>query len=199
MKKYITFLLLILLMPILVFAKEESQTLSEALKDEEIEAKLEGYDDNEEKPAIYLFRGQGCSHCHEFLEYVSSELVKNKGDKFRLVSYEVWENKDNANLMQEVAEKFGEDASGVPFIVIGDKTFSGYSTDMNKDIEEAIDKLNESDEKVDVIKDNQLISGKTKKEDKKDVDNTSIIVIILLSSIALIVLVVTSFRKKEVA
>lgn len=199
MKKYITFLLLILLMPSLVLAASyESKTLSEAIKDEEIENDLEGYDDNEEKPVIYLFRGKGCSHCYEFLEYASSDLVKEKGDKFRMVTYEVWNNEANAELMQKVSDYFKDDASGVPYIIIGEKTFNGYAKSMNKEIEEAIDKLSDSEEKFDVLTKIDMNST-TKKEKKSKQDNTFTIVFMLFAVVALIVLVVTSFRKKEMA
>lgn len=199
MKKYITFLLLILLMPSLVLAASyESKTLSEALKEEKMDSELEGYDDNEEKPAIYLFRGDGCPHCTEFLEYASSKLVKEKGDKFRLVTYEVWKNEDNAELMQKVSDYFKDDASGVPYIIIGDKTFNGYAESMNKEIEEAIDKLNDSEEKFDVLTKIDMNST-VKKEKKSKQDNTFTIVFMLFAVVALIVLVVTSFRKKEMA
>lgn len=199
MKKYITFLLLILLMPSLVLAASyESKTLSEAIKDEKIENDLEGYDDNEEKPVIYLFRGKGCSHCYEFLEYASSDLVKEKGDKFRMVTYEVWNNEANAELMQKVSDYFKDDASGVPYIIIGEKTFNGYAKSMNKEIEEAIDKLSDSEEKFDVLTKIDMNST-TKKEKKSKQDNTFTIVFMLFAVVALIVLVVTSFRKKEMA
>ena len=199
MKKYITFLLLILLMPSFVLAASyESKTLSEAIKDEEIENDLGDYDDNEEKPVIYLFRGKGCSHCYEFLEYASSDLVKEKGSKFRMVTYEVWNNEANAELMQKVSDYFKDDASGVPYIVIGDKTFNGYSESMNKEIEEAIDKLNDSEEKFDVLTKIDMKSS-PKKEEKSKQDNTFTIVFIIFAAVALIVLVVTSFRKKEMA
>lgn len=199
MKKYITFLLLILLMPSLVLAASyESKTLSEAIKDEEIENDLGDYDDNEDKPVIYLFRGKGCSHCYEFLEYASSDLVKEKGNKFRMVTYEVWNNEANAELMQKVSDYFKDDASGVPYIVIGDKTFNGYSNSMNKEIEEAIDKLNESEEKFDVLTKIDMKSS-PKKEKKSKQNNTFTIVFMLFAVAALIVLVVTSFRKKEMA
>ena len=194
MKKYIAFLLLILLMPTIALAKVESNTLSEAIKDEGIENDLGDYDDNEEKPVIYLFRGKGCSHCYEFLEYASTDLVKNYGDKFRLQTYEVWNNKDNANLMQSVSDYFNDNASGVPYIVIGEKTFNGYSKSMNKDIESAIDKLNESEKKFDVLK---KVDLKKIKSDKSETDSTSIIVFTLFALVALVVLVVTSFKKKE--
>lgn len=199
MKKYITFLLLILLMPSIVLAASyESQTLSDAIKDEGITGDLEGYDDNEEKPVIYLFRGKGCSHCYEFLEYASSDLVKEKGDKFRLVSYEVWNNEANAELMQKVSDYFKDDANGVPYIVIGEKTFNGYSKSMNKEIEEAIDKLNDSEEKFDVLTKIDMKSS-VKKQKKSKQNNTFTIVFMLFAAVALILLVVTSFRKKEMA
>ena len=199
MKKYITFLLLILLMPSFVLAASyESKTLSEALKEEKMDNELEGYDDNEEKPVIYLFRGDGCPHCTEFLEYASSDLVKEKGDKFRLVTYEVWKNEANAELMQKVSDYFKDDASGVPYIIIGDKTFNGYSDSMNKEIEEAIDKLNDSEEKFDVLTKIDMKSS-SKKEKKSKQYNTFTIVFMLFAIVALIVLVVTSFRKKEMA
>lgn len=199
MKKYITFLLLILLMPSFVLAASyESKTLSEALKEEKMDNDLGDYDDNEEKPAIYLFRGDGCPHCTEFLEYASSKLVKEKGDKFRLVTYEVWKNENNAELMQKVSDYFKDDASGVPYIIIGDKTFNGYAESMNKEIEEAIDKLNDSEEKFDVLTKIDMNST-TKKETKSKQDNTFTVVFMLFALVALIVLVVTSFRKKEMA
>ena len=197
MKKYITFLLLILLMPSFVLAASyESKTLSEALKEEKMDEDLGDYDDNEEKPAIYLFRGDGCPHCTEFLEYASSDLVKEKGNEFRLVTYEVWKNEANAELMQKVSDYFKDEANGVPYIVIGEKTFNGYSKSMNKEIEEAIDKLNEDEEKFDVLTKIDM-KKTTKKEEKSKKDNTFTIVFMLFAVVALVVLVVTSFRKKE--
>ena len=199
MKKYITFLLLILLMPSFVLAASyESKTLSEALKEEKMDEDLGDYDDNEEKPAIYLFRGDGCPHCTEFLEYASSDLVKEKGNEFRLVTYEVWKNEANAELMQKVSDYFKDEANGVPYIVIGEKTFNGYSKSMNKEIEEAIDKLNEDEEKFDVLTKIDM-KKTTKKEEKSKKDNTFTIVFMLFAVVALVVLVVTSFRKKEMA
>ena len=199
MKKYITLLLLILLMPSFVLAASyESKTLSEALKEEKMDEDLGDYDDNEEKPAIYLFRGDGCPHCTEFLEYASSDLVKEKGNEFRLVTYEVWKNEANAELMQKVSDYFKDEANGVPYIVIGEKTFNGYSKSMNKEIEEAIDKLNEDEEKFDVLTKIDM-KKTTKKEEKSKKDNTFTIVFMLFAVVALVVLVVTSFRKKEMA
>lgn len=196
MKRLITFLLLLLLMPTIVFAKEPtSMTLEEALKEEKIEYDLEGYEESDEKPTIYLFRGKGCSHCYEFLEYVSSSLVKDYGDKFKMVTYEVWNNEENAKLMEQVSEYLGDDASGVPYIVIGDKSFNGYAESMNDEITDAIDKLADSDEKYDVL---EKMESAPKKESKKSSKSSSTITIVfmLFAAVGLTVLIVTSLKRK---
>ena len=75
-----------------------------------------------EKVTIYIFRGHGCSHCYDALEYFYNNHEKYD-DYFNVVTYEVWNNKNNSELMQAVSDSFNDDASGVPYIVIG----SNYS------------------------------------------------------------------------
>lgn len=196
MKKYITLLLLVLLMPTLVLAEPAytSKTLEEALKEEKIEYDLGEYTESEDKVNVYLFRGQGCSHCYEFLEYVANTLIKEKGDKINVVTYEVWNDKNNAELMEKVAKHFDEEAGGVPFIIIGDKTFSGYAESMNKELNDAIDKLYDSEEKYDVFEKMGVDPNEEKKETKTD--NSSVVAFTIVALVAVIVLVVTGFRKK---
>ena len=85
------------------------------------------------KVNIYFFRGDGCPHCEEAENFFAS--IKEKyGKYFNLVDYEVWSNKSNAELMEKVAEERGEEADGVPYIVIGDHTWSGYQSDYDEAI-----------------------------------------------------------------
>lgn len=201
MKKYITFLLLVLLLPSIVLAAPsyQSKTLEEALKEEKIDNDLGDYQETDDKVTIYLFRGAGCSHCYEFLEYVSSDLMKEYGDKFKVVTYEVWKNENNAKLMQKVSDYFKDDASGVPYIIIGDKTFNGYATSMNDEIKEAIDKLYNSEEKFDVFDKIDINSNEPEKTTSEQ-DSTMIIVFILFAVVAIIALVIAGIKKnKEVA
>ncbi len=196
MKKIITILLLVLLLPTMVLAAEtKSQTLAETLDSEEIKANLDNYKDGENKVPVYLFRGQGCSHCHEFLEFVASDLIKEYGDKFELISYEVWNNKENANLMEEVSEYLDDDANGVPYIIIGEKTYNGYSESMNDEIKTAIDDLYRSEERYDILTEIKE-HPKAKKQVKKQ-DSTSVVVFIIFASIAIIALVVNSMKKNS--
>lgn len=193
MKKIITFLLILLMTPSIVFAKEyKSMTLSEALNDEKIESDLGDYQESEDKANLYLFRGKGCSHCREFLEFVANDLIKDYGQYFNFVSYEVWKDEDNKDLMESVSEYLGEDAGGVPFIIIGERSFSGYSESMNDEIKEEIKKLYDSEDRYDVIQ--KVKTSPKKKASKKDATMT--IVFILFAGVGLIVLIVTSLKKK---
>lgn len=197
MKRFTIILLLVMLMPTIVLAapKYESKTLQEALKDEEIKYDLGDYEESDDQVTIYLFRGKGCSHCYEFLEYVSSKLIKEYGDKIKVVTYEVWNNKNNSKLMQKVSDYFKDDASGVPYIVIGKKTFNGYAESMNDDLKEAIDNLYDSEERFDVF--DKIDLSKETEETEKESDSTLTIVFIIFAAAAIIALIVTSIKKKN--
>ena len=75
------------------------------------------------KITVYVFRGEGCPHCEEALEFFD-ELSQDEEykDIFKLVTYEVWYDEENQTLMKSVADALGEDVSGVPYIIIGTKT-----------------------------------------------------------------------------
>lgn len=197
MKKITVLLLLVMLMPTIVLAapKYESKTLEEALKDEKIEYDLGDYEEKDDQVTIYLFRGKGCSHCYEFLEYVSSKLIKEYGDKIKVVTYEVWNNKNNSKLMEKISDYFKDDASGVPYIVIGEKTFNGYAESMNDELKSAIDDLYDSDERFDVFDKIDLSKETSESEEKSD--STLTIVFIIFAAIAIVALIVTSINKKK--
>jgi len=185
-------------MPAIVFAKPSytKGTLEEALKEEDIEYDLGDYKESEDKINIYLFRGDGCPHCQEFLEYVAKTLVKDEGDKFNLVSFEVWNDKNNSNLMEKVAKKLGEEAGGVPFIVIGEKTFGGYSESMNEDIVNAIHEAYDAEERYDILNELDVDTTKEKKKETKK-DSSSTVLLIVVAIAGIIVLVVTGLKKEK--
>ena len=114
---------------------------------------------------IYLFRGKGCGFCQKFLNYVNDTLTEKYYDKFNLVSYEVWNNTKNNELLTKVRAFLGSDKTGVPFIVIGDKYFEGYTESYNTEIEQAIQDLYDSSNRYDVFEE---IS---KSGDKIDLDD----------------------------
>lgn len=78
------------------------------------------------KVAIYFFRGEGCPHCQEAEEWFDS-IKGEYGDLFTVVDYETWNNQDNAKLMEAIAKLRGETVEGVPYIIIGNKSWNGFT------------------------------------------------------------------------
>ncbi len=79
---------------------------------------------------VYLFRGETCSHCEDALEYINNhrDLIP---ENVEIVTYEVWENEENATLMDTVADLLEVDKStnyGTPFFVVGNEYVKGYGT-----------------------------------------------------------------------
>jgi thiol-disulfide isomerase/thioredoxin len=87
----------------------------------------------------YLFWGDGCPHCAKEKVYLS-EVVADY-PSLKLSTFEIYHSQDNVALMQNVAKKLDVNASGVPFLVIGDKSFVGYSEGVtDSEIKEQINK-----------------------------------------------------------
>ncbi len=142
------------------------------------------------KKNVYIFKGATCGFCKKALSFFQ-ELVNDKdyADKFDLVEYEVWNNEENAKLGKAVADKLGEEMDGVPYIIIGDKTFSGYTTSYDSQIKEAIDDFYEDDSAVSVVE-TVRDSGEynvtpeytlEKTEDKGNADSIIAIIIIAIA------------------
>ncbi|MBQ3422098.1 MAG: hypothetical protein IJH34_10605, partial [Romboutsia sp.] len=68
-------------------------------------------------------------HCREEIKMLD-ELVKNY-DNVKVYKYEI-SDKDNAALLAKASEIYNTKIASVPFTVIGDKTFSGYSSENSK-------------------------------------------------------------------
>lgn len=156
MKKILLMLITILvLIPMTVFASEKekytSKNLEEVLKEEDIDADLKKYEENDEQITIYLFRGHGCAYCKKFLSFISS-IVDDYGKYFKIESYEVWQDADNVKLFDSVATFLDKQAQGVPYIVIGDKVFTGFTDSYGDEIKKEIKKQYDSKDRYDVLK-----------------------------------------------
>lgn len=130
LKIFIYILILSLFIPITSFA------LSSSYKDvvcDELDVEVE-----KDKINIYLFYGSGCPHCKAEKELLS-KLEDKYPDKLNIYLYEVWDSKDNAKIMRKLKKDFGLDENdSVPFTVIGEKYFYGYSDNIGVKIEKQI-------------------------------------------------------------
>lgn len=172
----IIFIMLLLILPLKTNALEyTSQTLEEACESEDIEFVHPNYTESSKKINVYLFRGSGCSHCHDFLEYLES-IVEEDGQYFNVVSYEIWEDTNNDSLMTKALEFMGDSTdSGVPYIVIGNKSWVGYADSIKDEILSAIKTQYESETKFDLLEQLNVETPKTTSS-----DNNGLIVLILV-------------------
>lgn len=74
----------------------------------------------------YFFYGDGCPHCAEERQYLF-HVLKSEYPDLQVYEYEIYNNKNNAILLQKIAEKLNIRVDGVPFLVISDKHFVGYA------------------------------------------------------------------------
>ena len=93
---------------------------------------------------IYFFYSSTCPHCaaeEVFLEGLSSE-----NDNIIIHYYEVNDNQENQALMQSMADERGVVVTGVPFTIINDEYFIGYTEGYTDSaIEEAINNVTDKE------------------------------------------------------
>ena len=98
---------------------------------------------------IHLFYGKECPHCEDEQRYLET-LKKQYKDNIKVNKYEVWYNKENSDLLDEVKSYFKEKKLGVPYTVIGNEAFMGYNENVANKIREAI-KANLEEPSTDVV------------------------------------------------
>ena len=195
-----------LLNPKAVNAEVEVTNLQEAI-DEEIqvfgsaggydeyvnklkEADLSNYKEDKNKVNVYLFRGSSCGHCLDAVVYFSS-IVGEFGQYFNLKSYEVWANSDNSDLMQKVANKLDDEVNGVPYIVIGNKSWSGFTESYGDEMKEVIKEQYDKDSK-----DRYDVMNKLDSKEDSSVAGDVIAVIVILLVVGAVTFGIVFARKK---
>ena len=86
---------------------------------------------------IYLFRGEGCPHCaqeEKWLKKIEDDYNKH----VKVYYFEVWKNEKNADFLKKVKKNLNTTIEGVPFTVIGDEYYVGYSDIIASKIENKI-------------------------------------------------------------
>lgn len=168
--KYVLLILLaILILPFGVFAEGEEENNEAAEENNEV--------------IVYFFRGEGCSHCAEAEAWFKS-IEEEYGSKFEIKDYETWYNEDNSKLMTKVAKARGEEetATGVPYIIIGDKSWVGFAEDNKQQI---IDKINEmydtaKSERYDIMS----FLANIKEDDEKKSSSSDVVALIIIILVA---------------
>jgi glutaredoxin len=86
---------------------------------------------------IYLFWGDGCPHCAQAKPFL--EGLARGDERVVLRSYEIWYHEDNREILQTMAGAAGFEPQYVPTIFIGSRYWEGYSEEIAREIEAALD------------------------------------------------------------
>lgn len=125
-----------------------------------VRAEGEKQETNKEPVKVYFFHGNGCPHCEETSEWFES-IEEEYGDYFDVISYEVWYNQENNQLKQEVSDFRGDNATGVPYIIVGNYSYpKGFGPNskanetqtMGEQLIERIMEIYNSDNRYDIMK-----------------------------------------------
>jgi len=89
---------------------------------------------------VYFFWGEGCPHCAK--EEAFLETLSDRYSHITVRDFEIYNEKDNLRLLQDLGKRLDADISGVPFTLIGEEYFVGYNNDQTsgKHIEDLIQK-----------------------------------------------------------
>ena len=115
-------------------------------------ATVESIKYDKKKINIYFFWGNGCPHCEEEYEFWDSILDEYSSKINHIYGMEVWYNKKNAKNLKVFAKKMGEDIEGVPYTVIGNKSFVGFNSMIKRQMKNQIDTEYENKGKNDIYK-----------------------------------------------
>lgn len=78
---------------------------------------------------LYLFYSNTCSHCEAEMKLLDE--LQEDYDNLKIYKYEI-SGDENSLLLSQVSEMFNINVTGVPFTIIGEKTFFGYSEENSK-------------------------------------------------------------------
>lgn len=177
LKYFMILLAVLLVIPFAVYAEGEDEAVSE---DEVVEESTE--ESTSKEVNVYLFRGDGCPHCQEAEEWFAS-IEEEYGSFFNLVDYETWYNEENADLMQKVADARGETAEGVPYIIVGNKSWNGFAESYEDEILEQIMSVFSQDvsDRYDIMNYLSIIDSGKVDDEKKSNDVLSLILIVIVT------------------
>ena len=135
--------------------------------------------------SVIVFHGETCPHCQELFEWFDS-IEEEYGQYYDLDKYEVWNDEENSELMSKVADYLGEDAEGVPYVIIGTKTFNGFAQSMSQEIIDAImTEYNKNvEERINVVAN---VLGNVPLKEKSDNTATIIFIVAVVAVVAFVI------------
>lgn len=85
---------------------------------------------------LVLFYGQGCPHCSKAKLFLDE--IYEQYPSLNIIEYEVYSNRENSRLFQQMADAFETEIGGVPTFFIDDRVIVGFSDDLGEKLEKEI-------------------------------------------------------------
>ncbi|BDV44623.1 membrane protein [Geotalea uraniireducens] len=86
-----------------------------------------------EPVTLYFFWGEGCPHCARAKPFLA-ELAK-RHPALQVRDYEVLQHRENLELLLRMSRQLGEEATGVPTIILAGRMYSGFSPETARQLE----------------------------------------------------------------
>ena len=98
------------------------------------------YSENDDKGdlVLYVFWGDGCSHCEAARPFLGQ--LNETYPTLRIRGFEIWYSEPNAALYTQMCDHYGlpEGGRGTPTFFLGERSWVGYSEDISADMEAAV-------------------------------------------------------------
>lgn len=85
---------------------------------------------------IYFFWGDGCPHCAEEEPFLNA--LANNSNRVNLISYEVWYNDDNRQILEDFSAALDFKPGAVPVTIIGDRYWIGFREEYKSEMDAAL-------------------------------------------------------------
>jgi len=86
---------------------------------------------------LVFFYGRGCQFCEGMRQFL--QTMEEKHPELRVREYEVYFKGENARLFERVADAYQFKIEGVPTVFLGDEAITGFSADMEAELERRIE------------------------------------------------------------
>ncbi len=134
--RILKYIFILLIMHTVILVTPVFQKTSICSQTESIAAESIGKPSQENKTIIYLFWGEGCHSCEEIKPFLEEMKVKYPG--LEVKDYEIFNSKENKELLLKMLDEHNSRFSGVPVTFIGDKKFQGFRETVKEELEGAI-------------------------------------------------------------
>lgn len=94
--------------------------------------------------ALYVFWGEGCSHCEDAKPFLAE--LDNTYLSLRIRGFEIWYDEENASLFTQMADHYNIPAGGrgTPTFFLGSRYWTGFSEAIGADIKATVDLCNQN-------------------------------------------------------